>query len=294
MNNSTVSLGIAAICFVLSVSAYYRATRLQPKEAKPRLTRQQQNEKMLKNTQQWWGKSKNQHHKQLANIVTTLRQAGYISSREQILCLLKVVIVWGSLLLIFSGQQLLTTSSLTQTMLYLLLFCLFGLGITLRWFHLQAHKRAKLIDEEMLIAVHLMAILWQVGLSIESLLRAYQEESSDLTPEINKEISLILARIDAGQKREWVFKDMAALSLSVGLQDLLTMLSQAGDSGGGLKTAFQSLSDLLTERKRVDLQEKVTKMSGKMSVTMMALMFPSLFIVLGGPAALALMSAFGG
>ncbi len=69
------------------------------------------------------------------------------------------------------------------------------------------------------------------------------------------------------------------------------MLSQGSETGGGLKTSFQSLAELIYERKRVALQEKVTKMSGKISVAMMTLMFPALFIVLGGPAALALRSA---
>ncbi len=294
LSHSYFAFMASLICLGLAIIIYLRAVNPSAISAKHKLANAVQSEKMLRNTQQWWGKSKNQHHKRLANVVTMLRQAGYISSREQIICLLKVFLVWGSLLLIFFGQQLLSSNTLTQSILYLILFVALGFWMTLYWFRQHAQKRARIIDEEMLIAVHLMAILWQVGLSIESLLRAYQEESTTLTPEINKEISLILARINAGQNREWVFKDMAALSLSNGLQDLLTMLSQAGDSGGGLKNAFQGLANLLSERKRIELQEKVTKMSGKMSVTMMALMFPSLFIVLGGPAALALMAAFGG
>ena len=104
---------------------------------------------------------------------------------------------------------------------------------------------------------------------------------------------MILARIDTGQNREQVFNDMASRTLSIGFQDLLTMMSQAGDSGGSLKSAFQSLAKILQDRKRTDLQEKVTKMSGKISVIMMVFMFPALFIVLGGPAALALKTALG-
>ncbi|MCG3743664.1 type II secretion system F family protein [Vibrio cincinnatiensis] len=286
-----VHVWLSLACFLLSVIFYALArqeVRQLSAQSKP------QREVLLQHTQQWWNHSKQNHHKNLSNIIIAMRQAGYISNRQQILCLLKVLVVWGSLVLIFSGQQLLTSDSMLKTILYCLLFITFGFWASIRWFRIQAQKRARIIDEEMLITIHLMSILWQVGLSLESMLRAYHQEAKDLTPEICKEISLILARIDAGQNREWVFRDMATLSLSIGFQDLLTMLSQAADTGGELKKSFQSLSELIYERKRVALQEKVTKMSGKISVTMMVLMFPALFIILGGPAALALMKAFGG
>jgi tight adherence protein C len=203
-------------------------------------------------------------------------------------------LVWSGLFLILTGQQYLFSTSFQRTFLYYALFMAIGALVSIRWIRMQAHKRARIIDEEMLTAVHMMAILWQVGLSLESLLKAYHKEARHLTPEMNKDIALIIARIEAGQNREWVFRDMATMTLSSGLQDLLSMLSQGSETGGGLKTSFQSLAELIYERKRVALQEKVTKMSGKISVAMMTLMFPALFIVLGGPAALALLAAFGG
>ncbi|MCE7604197.1 type II secretion system F family protein [Vibrio fluvialis] len=251
-------------------------------------------EHLLMHSQKWWGKSKQQHQKSLSQIVIAMRQAGYISSRQQILCLFKMFLVWSGLFLILTGQQYLFSTSFQRTFLYYALFMAIGALVSIRWIRMQAHKRARIIDEEMLTVVHMMAILWQVGLSLESLLKAYHKEARHLTPEMNKDIAIIIARIEAGQNREWVFRDMATMTLSSGLQDLLSMLSQGSETGGGLKTSFQSLAELIYERKRVALQEKVTKMSGKISVAMMTLMFPALFIVLGGPAALALLAAFGG
>ena len=223
-----------------------------------------------------------------------MRQAGYISSREQILCVFKLLVIWGCIGLISFGQLVLIEPTMKMKLMYGLLMVLVGVWITIRWFTMQGDRRAKKMDDEMLVGVHLMAILWKVGLSIESLLKAYYEESGDLTPEINKEIDLILARIDVGQSRESVFSEVASISLSSSFQDLLIMLSQVGETGGGLSQSFQSLAGLLEQKKRTDLQEKVTKMSGKISAIMMVFMFPALFIVLGGPAALALMTALGG
>ncbi|NAX20074.1 type II secretion system F family protein [Vibrio sp. V39_P1S14PM300] len=285
LGGSMLVLGLSVVCIYLALTL---------NQARAPSTSSVQKEKILQTSQKWWGRSKQQHQSQLSDMVVTMRQAGYISSRQQIMCLFKIAFVWMSLAMVVFGQLVITTPTFGDTFLYVTLLFAAGFWLTLRWLKAQARKRAKKIDEEMLVSVHLMAILWQVGLSLESLLRAYYNEAKDLTPEVNKEIALILARIDAGQSRETVFNDVATISLSVGFQDLLTMMSQAGDTGGGLRSSFQSLAKILQERKRTDLQEKVTKMSGKISVTMMAFMFPALFIVLGGPAALALIAAFGG
>lgn len=254
----------------------------------------QRKEKWLQKGQKLWGKARQHNQQRLTDMISTMRQAGYITSREQTLCLFRVLLVWIALFAVFSGQQILMKQTAGQSLMALILFITLVLWLTIRWFKYQANARAKKMDEEILITVHLMSILWQVGLSLESVLRAYHEEADELTPELNKEIGLILARIDTGQNREQVFNDMASRSLSVGFQDLLTMMSQAGDSGGGLKSAFQALARILQDRKRTDLQEKVTKISGKISIVMMVFMFPALFIVLGGPAALALKTALGG
>lgn len=253
-----------------------------------------QKERILNNSQHWWGNVKQHYSSKLGDMVITMRQAGYITARQQTVCLFKILLAWVCLIMIFLGQQMLADITVQQRVLYTLLFVVFGIWVSLRWLTLQARKRARKIDEEVLTAVHMMAILWQVGLSVESLLRTYYQESADITPEMNKEIELILARIETGQNRETVLNDIASHTLSVGFQDMLTMIAQVSGSGGGLKASFQSLAKILQERKRIDLQEVVTKMSGKISIIMMAFMFPALFIVLAGPAALALMSAFGG
>ncbi|HBV77722.1 MULTISPECIES: type II secretion system F family protein [Vibrio] len=270
-----------------------QAVKAQNLKARSKMRSEERKEKWLQKGQKLWGRVKQQNQQRLTDMVSTMRQAGYISSREQTVCLFKVLLAWIVISAVFFGQQFFSEQTATHGVLSFIIFVCFLLWMTLRWFRYKAKSRAKKMDDEILITVHLMSILWQVGLSLESLLRAYHQEAEELTPELNKEIGLILARIDTGQNREQVFNDMASRTLSIGFQDLLTMMSQAGDSGGGLKSAFQSLAKILQDRKRTDLQEKVTKMSGKISVIMMVFMFPALFIVLGGPAALALKTALG-
>ncbi|MCY1413553.1 hypothetical protein D9M71_289860 [compost metagenome] len=53
-----------------------------------------------------------------------------------------------------------------------------------------------------------------------------------------------------------------------------------------------SLKQLLDDRRLTRMQEKISKLSGKMSGVMMVFLFPALMIVLAGPALTALAKAF--
>lgn len=245
---------------------------------------------LLLQGQRWWARSKGQNRSFFTNVTHSMRQAGYLSNREQVMVMVKLLVLWLGLMV--AAQFFFSASSTTNQLLFLLLMIGVGLWMPIRWFDMRAAKRAKQMDNEMLLTVHLMSILWQVGLSIETMLRAYVQEAQELTPEVNREIGLILARIEAGQNRESAFNEAATVSRSSGFQEMLIMLSQIGETGGGLQQSFKKLALLLQDRKRTELQEKVTKMSGKISVIMMTFLFPPLFVVLGGPAALALASAF--
>ncbi|ANQ28636.1 type II secretion system protein [Vibrio natriegens] len=294
MHYNASLLWISATLFLLAVSFVVLYIAASRSHTTPVQSSANKREQLIQLSQKWWGKSKMKNENRLAEIVTLMRQGGYTNSRQQILCIFRIAVIWSTLILALSSNLIISIENLLDIIIYLLLYFILGSILTLQWLKSNARQRAKIIDEEMLITVHLMAILWQVGLSLESLLRTYHQEASKLTPEINKEIAIILARIGAGQSRETALSDVAAISLSVGLQDLLTMLSQYSSTGGELQNSFQALAHTLQERKRTDLQEKVSKMSGKISFTMMAFLFPALFIVLAGPATLALISALRG
>ncbi|MNC72975.1 hypothetical protein D3C75_1241030 [compost metagenome] len=54
-----------------------------------------------------------------------------------------------------------------------------------------------------------------------------------------------------------------------------------------------ALKDLLDDRRLTRMQERVSKMSAKMSAVMMVFLFPALLIVLAGPGFSALTRALG-
>lgn len=295
---TSVFIILAAVLLLLCALCLFFLAQLTPETrtagAKQESLTLRSKERLIQRGQWLLGKSKRSKRNWLGDIVIYMRKAGYVNSREQTICFFKIALAVSLIQLIVSSTILFGDIEVNEKVGVMLSAGLLSVLLAIRWLKNKAEKRTRIIDEEMLLAVHLMRVLWEVGLSIESLLKAYYREASTLTPELCKEIQLISGKIDSGQSRESALSDVADRTDSEAFYDLLTMLMQVGETGGGLSTAFHNLARLLQERRRTGLQEKVTRMSGKMSVVMMVFMFPALFIVLGGPAVMALMSALGG
>ncbi|NAW65937.1 type II secretion system F family protein [Photobacterium halotolerans] len=250
-------------------------------------------ERVIQTGQMLWGKTKRRNASFLSEILEMMRKAGYISNREQTLAVFKMAAVWCAVQLVFASQLIQADASLNNKISLVLISALGTAYLTIQWLKKKAAKRTRIIDEEMIIGLQVMKILWDVGLSLESLLRTLTRELSELTPELNKELKLVLSKIEAGQERSSAFSEVASVNDSTGMQDLLTMLAQVSETGGNMSASLNQLSQLLQDRRRTQLQEKVTKLSGKMSVVMMVFLFPALFVVLAGPGFMALIKAIG-
>lgn len=286
-----VLLVLAAGLFLWSVRQQ-RIRRVEQNLAQ-RLGKTGRREAVIQQSQALWSRTKRQQIPSLAEVQQLLRKAGYISNREQTLCLMKLLVTWLliQLLVVIPVVQ---GQIATEQMLSLLVISLAGgLYGALQWLKQKVAQRSRIIDEELVVGLQMMKTLWDVGLSLESILRAYCRELGNLTPELTKEMQLALNKIEAGQERSAVFSVLARSTDSQGLQDVLTMFAQVSDSGGSLSTSLTQLTLLLRDRRRTQLQEKVTKLSGRMSVVMMIFLFPALFVVLAGPGMIALSQAIG-
>ena len=154
-----------------------------------------------------------------------------------------------------------------------------------------ADRRQRLIEEEAPTVVQITRMLWRAGLSLPRTFSVLCNELRQLAPETTRELSSALRRIETGDNQEEVLADIAQLTKSDGFREYLVITRQVSQSGGGVDQALSDLYQLLQNRRRTELQEKVSKLSAKMSVVMMSMLFPALLIVLGGPGFIAIGSA---
>ncbi|WP_084784177.1 type II secretion system F family protein [Marinobacterium aestuarii] len=254
------------------------------------LRRRSRGDRLLSQGQDMW-RRRSRQRKPLAELPLLLRQAGCIGHRAQLIGLLQMVLIWLGIVGLTLGWSLGRDNELGETVVMLFLAgCGGALGL-LRWLRFRVVARAARIDEEMLLVLQVLRILWDVGMSIETMLRTLTRELEVLAPEAVKELRVVLAKIESGGAREQALADIARLSTSEGFQDLMTLLTQVSETGGGMSSSLEALAELLQDRRRTGLQERVSKLSGRMSAVMMLLMFPALLLVLAGPGFLALVKA---
>ncbi len=155
-----------------------------------------------------------------------------------------------------------------------------------------AERRRQAIREEMPVALNLMRLLFDAGLSLEHTLKAISEQGRQVTPNLADEFAWVLQRIQHGQERGDALEELARRLDVDELTETVSMLKQAARYGGNLRESLMRYVKMMEERRMTTLRDKVGKMSAKLSIVMMVFMFPALLLFLAGPGFLAMINAF--
>ncbi len=156
-----------------------------------------------------------------------------------------------------------------------------------------ARRKQKLADEVSLM-VPMLRMLFEVGMTVEQTLRSIVDEGDKVMPELCRELVLVLHRIDAGLELTQELRAMAERLDVDELTDCVTILEQLITQGGGALMSLAAMKSLMDDRRLTTMQERVSKLSAKMSAVMVAFLFPALLIVLAGPGFIALFNALKG
>lgn len=176
-----------------------------------------------------------------------------------------------------------------------MVLCALGAGYLLpkRLLAAAAARRQRTISAEVGLLIPLLRILFETGLAVEQALRVLAHEGRTLVPHISAELRLVLQRVDSGLALGPELEKAARLLAVDEFVDTCVILQQLLVQGSGSMKSLQALKDLLDDRRLTGLQERVSKMSAKMSAVMMVFLFPALLIVLAGPGFSALARALG-
>lgn len=177
---------------------------------------------------------------------------------------------------------------------WLVPLCASGLGYLLpkRVLAMAAAYRQQAVAKEVSTFIALLRILFESGLAVEQSLRILSTEAHQLLPILTKELRVVLVRVDSGLELADELDKTAKLLEVDEFTDTCVILEQLIVQGGGAMKSLLSLKQLLDDRRLTRMQEKISKLSGKMSGVMMVFLFPALMIVLAGPALTALAKAF--
>lgn len=156
------------------------------------------------------------------------------------------------------------------------------------WLERRIKKRRERIRKALPDAVDLLVICVDAGLGLDqAILRAGQELSVS-HPEINEEFMQINREQRAGRPRIEAWKAMAERTKLPDVQGFVSMLTQTERFGTPIARALDTFSDGMRQKRRQVAEEKAAKTSVKMLFPLVLFIFPCIFIVLLGPAFIAI------
>jgi tight adherence protein C len=169
-----------------------------------------------------------------------------------------------------------------------------GLGFLLPDFWLgnriaarQARIRRALPD-----VLDLLVICIEAGLSLDQSVARTAEELSLAQPAICDELGIVVLEQRAGCPRADAWRHFAERTNVDSVRNLVSVLVQSEKFGTSIAKTLRVHSDTLRTQRRQKVEEQAAKTTVKLVFPLVLFIFPSLFLVTLGPAAITIMESF--
>ena len=143
-------------------------------------------------------------------------------------------------------------------------------------------------------ALDLMVITMEAGLGLNAAMLRVCDELKSVHPDISKEFELANLEIRVGRERSEALRNLADRTGVEDLNSLVGMLIQADRFGTSIARAVRVYSDSLRTKRRQRAEQAAQKAAFKLLLPLGALLFPTMFIIILGPALLNISDMLGG
>lgn len=136
-----------------------------------------------------------------------------------------------------------------------------------------------------------LKMLLEAGLSIERAFRISAIQARPLIPTLVYRLDRFNRLMDSGADRGVALDDIGGDKDIPVLYNLTRLLKQSGSLGGAITGSISQVIEEAHKIQQSRVQEQVNKLGAKMTLVMMGLMLPALFIIIGGPAGMNIVQA---
>jgi tight adherence protein C len=188
--------------------------------------------------------------------------------------------------LMFGGVTLVTISEINQQTLMGALFfagLLFYIPEMGLWFITKRRKEAIFLS--LPDALDLMVVCVEAGLGLDQAMRKVAEEMKTTYKVIAEEFGLANFQLQVGRAKAEVLHELGVRSGVDDLRALAAILIQADKFGSSIAQALRVQSDSMRTRRRQLAEEKAAKTAVKLIFPLVIFIFPGIFVILVGPAA---------
>jgi len=231
--------------------------------------------------------AKPQKESELSDIRTRLVVAGYRNPKAPILfwgtrLLFCGVFVFGSYFVPVEGKT--DIDPVQLRLLLVILGAILGLYLPDVWVRIRTQRRQQEIREGFPDVLDLLVVCVEAGLGLDQAIGRVGKEIRDSYPVINEEFELLSMELRLGIPREEALRNFNRRINLNEIHQLTTLIIQADKFGSSITRALRVHSDSMRKKRHFRAEELAAKLPVKLAFPLIFFIFPSLFIVLLGPA----------
>jgi tight adherence protein C len=201
----------------------------------------------------------------------------------------KVVLAFGLPLICLLVKLLINQPMPAQTILIACFaFSIFGYYLPDILLHNKITRRRETIKKGLPDMLDLMVVCVEAGLGIDATLRRITDEISISHKELSSELRMYGLELNAGLIRARALRNLSSRVALEDFQNLISVLLQTERFGTSIANALRVYSESFRSKRYSVAEEKAAKLAVKITFPVILFIFPALFVVLAGPAAIRL------
>jgi tight adherence protein C len=138
-------------------------------------------------------------------------------------------------------------------------------------------------------ALDLMVVCVEAGLGLDQAMRKVAEEMRTIYRVLAEEFAIANFQLQMGRPRVEVLHELGMRTGVTDLRALAAVLIQTDRFGSSVSQALRTQSDSMRVRRRQLAEEKAAKTAVKLIFPLVLFIFPGIFVILVGPAAITMM-----
>jgi len=187
---------------------------------------------------------------------------------------------------LIAALMFVTNAAWTQRILYPIIAAALGFFLPVLWLSSQISRRKNSIIKSLPDALDLLTVCVEAGLGFDAAMKKVTEKWKD---DLAMAFGRVLQEISLGKLRREALRDMADRIDVPDVTSFVAAIIQADQLGVSIAKVLRIQSDQMRLRRRQRAEEKAHQAPIKMLFPMVFLIFPSLYLVLLGPAVLQVM-----
>jgi tight adherence protein C len=160
------------------------------------------------------------------------------------------------------------------------------------WLSSAVKKRTDKIRCGLPDALDLMVVSVEAGLALDAAIQRVGDEMQAVHPIMAEEFQIATLETQMGIPRAEALDNLGMRSNLEEMKSLIAVVTQAEKFGTSVAKALRNQSDALRTKRRQAAEERAQKVAVKLMLPLILFIFPAIFVVLAGPAAIKIIRGF--